>query len=59
MRRASAVVIQKLLSTAPVHRSGETRPSGTAIDAYFLAGGMIFTRLAICHRRYRQILALG
>jgi hypothetical protein len=52
-------VIQKLLSTAPVHRSGETRPSGTAIDAYFLAGGMIFTRLAICHRRYRQILALG
>ena len=28
--------------------------SGRAIDAYFLVGGMIFTWLAIRHRRYRR-----
>jgi hypothetical protein len=38
--------------------TGTTDPyvlwSGVAIDAYFLAGGMIFTWLALRHRQYRQ-----
>jgi hypothetical protein len=41
--------------------TGTTDPyvlwSGLAIDAYFVAGGIIFTWLAVRHRQCRQTLA--
>jgi hypothetical protein len=58
LTRVTGILPNGISRLSTQETTGTTDPhvlwSGVAIDAYFLAGGMIFTWLAIRHRQYRQ-----
>jgi hypothetical protein len=58
LTRVTGILPNGITGLSTQQTTGTTDPSvlwsGVAIDAYFLAGGVIFTWLAIRHRQYRQ-----